>query len=102
MVPPLPSTQVETYNTAANIIMYKTAKQKITIAIDMRFYWVRNIIEQNHFHIFWEEEKKNLVDFVTKKTPNMAPKNHETTIFETDNIRHRKLKRPAECNRKRM
>ena len=32
----------------------------------MRFYWVRNIIEQNHFHIFWEEENKNLADYFTK------------------------------------
>ena len=32
----------------------------------MRFYWVRDRILQNHFHIFWEEGKKNLADYVTK------------------------------------
>ena len=35
-------------------------------AIDMRFYWVRDRIRQNHFHIFREEGKKNLADYVTK------------------------------------
>ena len=35
----------------------------------MRLYWVRYIIQQNHFHIFWEEGKKNLADYVTKHHP---------------------------------
>ena len=35
-------------------------------AIDMIFYLVRDRIRQNYFHIFWEEEKKNLVEYVTK------------------------------------
>ena len=33
----------------------------------MRFYWVKEGIQQNHLHIFWEEGKKNLADYVTKK-----------------------------------
>ena len=32
----------------------------------MIFHWVRDRIRQNHFHIFWEEGKKNLADYVTK------------------------------------
>ena len=64
-----PPTPVATYNTAANSIVNGMAKQKISRAINMRFYWVRDIIRQNHFHIFWEEEKKNLVDYVTKHQP---------------------------------
>ena len=35
----------------------------------MQFYWVRDRIQQNHFHIFWEEGKKNLEDYVTKHHP---------------------------------
>ena len=35
----------------------------------MRSYWFRDIIQQNHFHIFWEEGKKNLADYVTKHHP---------------------------------
>ena len=35
----------------------------------MRFYWVRDRIRQNHFHIFWEEGEKNLADYVTKNHP---------------------------------
>ena len=61
-----PPTTVATYNTAANSIVNGTSKQKISWAIEMRYYWVRDIIRQNHFRIFWEEEKKNLADYVTK------------------------------------
>ena len=47
-----PSTPVATDNIAANSIFNGTAKQKIPRAIDMRFYWVRDIVIQNHFHVF--------------------------------------------------
>ena len=49
-----PPTPVATYNTAENSIVNGTEKQKISRAIDMIFYWVRDRIRQNHFHIFWE------------------------------------------------
>ena len=35
----------------------------------MSFYFFRDIIRQNHFHILWEEEKKNLAGYVTKHHP---------------------------------
>ena len=68
-----PPTLVATDNTAANIIVNGTAKQKISQVIDMIFYWVTERIRQNHFHIFWEEGNKNLSDYITKKTPNISP-----------------------------
>ena len=49
---------------------HKSNKKKLkSRAIDSRFYWVRDIIGQNNFHIFWEEGKKNLADYVTKHHP---------------------------------
>ena len=43
--------------------------------IDMRFYSVRDRIWQNDFHIFWEEGKKNLADYVKNTT-------HYGTIYQ--------------------
>ena len=57
------------YNTATNSIINGTAKQKISRAIEMKFYWFRDIIQQNHFHILWEEGKKNIAGYVTKHHP---------------------------------
>ena len=49
-----PPTPVTTDNTASKIIVNVKSKQKRSRAIDMIFYWVRDIIRQNHSHIFWE------------------------------------------------
>ena len=46
-----PPTPAETDTTAANSIVNKTAKQKISQDIEMRFYWVRDRIRQDYFHI---------------------------------------------------
>ena len=67
--PPTTTHTVKTKNTAANSIVNGTAKQKISRAIDMIFYWVRDRIRQNHLHILREEGKKNLADYVTKHHP---------------------------------
>ena len=64
-----PPTMVATENTAANSLFNGTEKQKRYQSINMRFYWVRDRISQNQFHIFWEEGKKNLADYVTKYHP---------------------------------
>ena len=64
-----PPTPVSTDNTAATRIVNGTAKQKRSRVIDMIFYWVRDRIRQNHFHISWEEGKNNLADYVTKHHP---------------------------------
>ena len=48
-----PPTPVATDNAAANITVNGAEKQKISKAIDMIFYWVRDRIPQNYFHIFW-------------------------------------------------
>ena len=55
-----PPTPVATENTAENSTVSGTTKKNISQAIDMRFYWVRDKIQQNHFHILWEEGRKNL------------------------------------------
>ena len=53
-----PPTLAATNNTAANSIVNRTKNQKRSRAKDMIFYWVRDRIRQNHFHIFSEEGKK--------------------------------------------
>ena len=64
--PPIP---VAADNTEKNNILNGTSKQKRSRTIDMIFYWVPERILQNHFHILWEEGKKNLADYFTKHQP---------------------------------
>ena len=37
--------------------------------MDMIFYWVRDRLLHNYFHIFWEEVRKNLADHFIKHHP---------------------------------
>ena len=60
----------------------------------MRFYWVRDIIRERHFHIFWEEGKKNLADYVTKHHPiwnhrTMRPRYVKPTQKDLENSKYR-------------
>ena len=42
---------------------------KIAVAMDMRYYWVRDRVRQGQFHIYWGRGKDNLADYFTKHHP---------------------------------
>jgi hypothetical protein len=63
---PQPATPMETNNSTACGIMNRTVKQVRSKAIDMRFYWVRDRVEQGHFRIYWAPGVKNIADYFTK------------------------------------
>ena len=69
------------------------SKTKISRSIDMRFYWVRDRIRQNHFHIFYEEGRKKLADYVTKHHPiwqhiTMRPRYLKETKKYTEDLKY--------------
>ena len=86
MCHPQPPMPVTTYNTAVNIIVNGTSKQKISRAICMILYW-RKEKPGGLFH-------QTLSDF--------APQNYATNIFETNKKRHGKIKRTAKWNRTKV
>ena len=91
-----PPTPVATYNKSANSIVNGTENQKISRAIDMTSYWVRDRIRQNHFRIFWEEGKKNLTDYVTKhhsiwQQRAMRPRYVKETKKDIENSKYRRI-----------
>jgi hypothetical protein len=34
--------------------------------MDMPFYWVKDIVKQGQFHVYWGPENQNMVDYFTK------------------------------------
>ena len=62
-----PQTPVATDITATNRTV--NGMEKKSLAIDMRFYWVRDRIQKNYFHILWERGSKKLADYFTKHHP---------------------------------
>ena len=63
---PQPATPLRTDNQAANGILTGKFKQKRSKAIDMRFHWLRNRVEQKQFNVHWAPGQINLGDYPTK------------------------------------
>lgn len=61
--PPMP---VKTDNATAVGITNNTMKQRKLQAMDMRFYWLCNRVNQSQFIIYWRPGSKNLADYFTK------------------------------------
>ena len=71
-----PPTPVATDNTAADSIVNGMAKKKIHSNRHEILLGTRQNMKK-HFHIFWDEGKKNLADYFTKHHPIW---NHRTMI----------------------
>ena len=63
---PQPPTPLKTDNSTADGIMNKTIKQRQSKAMDKRFYWLQDRVEQGEFNVFWAPGKHNLADYFTK------------------------------------
>jgi hypothetical protein len=65
---PQPPTPIQTdKNTCAAGIINNALKQRRSKAIDMRFYWERDRVQQGHFLVHWRKGADNLADYFTKR-----------------------------------
>jgi hypothetical protein len=69
-----PASPITTDNSTTAGIMNKSVKQVCSKAIDMRFYWVRDRVEQDQFQIFWAPGRTHFADYFTKHHP---PSHHK-------------------------
>jgi hypothetical protein len=60
---------MQTDNSTVTGFANDTIKQKISKAIDMRFYWIKDRVSQNQFLVYWQPGPENLGDFHTKHHP---------------------------------
>jgi hypothetical protein len=63
---PQDATELKTYNTTSDGIANKTVLQKRSKAMDMRYYWIQDRIEQGQFDVSWAPGDTNLGDYFTK------------------------------------
>ena len=66
---PQPPTPITTDNKCAWGIANNEVKQRRSKAIDMRYYWIRDRINQGHFHVIWRPGTENKADYFTKHHP---------------------------------
>jgi hypothetical protein len=58
------STLITTDNQCAKNVKLKRAE-----AIDMRYHWIRDRVQQGDFTVEWRSNKQSLADFFTKTLP---------------------------------
>ena len=63
---PQPPTPLKTDNTTAQGILTGKFRQKRSKSIDMRFWWLKDRIDQQQFKAIWGPGKENLADYTTK------------------------------------
>ena len=63
---PQGATPLQLDNQSATQILNDTVSQKRSKAMDMRFYWLRDRVKQQQFHIYWKQGKHNIADYFTK------------------------------------
>jgi hypothetical protein len=75
---PQPPTAIQTDNECAKGIANDTVKQRRSRAMDMRFYWIRDRIDQGQFIVHWKPGKTNQADYFTKHHP---PAHHQALRY---------------------
>jgi hypothetical protein len=60
------ATELKTDTTTADDIINNTVQQKHSKAMDMRFYWVKDRVEQHQFNVGWAPGDTNMGDYFTK------------------------------------
>ena len=81
---PQPPTPVLVDNSTAVGLANDTVTQRRSRAIDMCFYWVRDRVDQNQFHVYWAPAHFNLADYFTKHhTPSHHRKMLKYFVYTT-------------------
>jgi hypothetical protein len=68
------ATPVQTDNSTTYGIIHNKVKQVRSKAMDMRFYWVGDIVKQGQFPVYWAPGTGNLANYFTKKH---SPNHHQ-------------------------
>jgi hypothetical protein len=70
------ATEFKTDDTTEYGIINNTVQQKRSKAMDMRFYWVKDRVEQDQFNVGWAPGDTNMGDYFTK---HHSPSHHKCT-----------------------
>ena len=64
-----PPTPAVTDSAKRDVFVNDNIRQRLSIAIDIIFYWVRYIVRQGKLLVYWMDGEHNLADYFSKKQP---------------------------------
>ena len=68
-----PPTPIKTDNSAAKGIFTAKVRQKWIKAMDMQFYWMKDMVKQKNFFVYWKLGSKNMGGLFHKTSPTASP-----------------------------
>jgi hypothetical protein len=71
------ATERRAYNTTADDSINNTVQQKRSKAMDMRFYWFKDRVEQDQLNVGWAPGDTNMGDYFTQ---HHSPLHHKHMI----------------------
>ena len=81
---PQPTMLVLVDNSTAVGLANDTVTQQRSRAIDMHFYWIRDRVNQQQYHVYWAPAHQNLADYFTKHhTPSHHHKMRKYFVYTT-------------------
>ena len=64
-----PPTPIHIDNSAAKGIVTAKVRQKMSKAMDMQFYWMKDRVKQKYFFVYWKPRSQNMGDYFQKHHP---------------------------------
>jgi hypothetical protein len=71
---PSTGTPLETDNATANGILHANVRLKRSKAFDMRYFWLRDRVDQRQFNLYWSPGSANTADYFSK---HHSPQHHK-------------------------
>ena len=82
---PQPPTPIKTDNSTAMGFVYDNIHQKRSKTWDMRYYWLRDRMNQKQFDIFWDKGSNNHADYWTKHHPTIHHRSTRNKYIHDNN-----------------
>jgi hypothetical protein len=80
---PQPPSPMQTDNSTAAGLANDTVKQKRSKAMNMRWFWVRDLIDNKTINVYWNAGKSNRADYFSKQHPTKHHMDIRSTYLHT-------------------
>ena len=94
---PITGAPFETDNSTAQGILTSKMRQKLSKSFDMRYWWMKDRINQGQFNLIWALGKFNLADYFTKHHPPWHHRNMRYRYIQRVNSAHKNTTNKSVC-----
>jgi hypothetical protein len=83
-----PPTPIQTDNSTAAGLANDTVQQRKSKAMEMRYFWIVDKVDENVFNVYWNQGKTNRADYYSKQHPTKVHRDIRPTLMVTYENNH--------------